>query len=319
LRNKEYVLRNKQLSKEEYEKQLAKILEKLFEDPDWMDTERRKIRDNAIHRDTLIINGENVSGNYIRNCKNTHNAFDAENLEDCKFVNYALDAKDCYDISCVGFRCEKLYEVISVAFVYNGYFCNGVFPAAHDLQYCIASWNGHNLFGCIAIHGHQSHCILNKQYSEKEYNNMVPKIIDYMKKTSEYGEFFPPSLSPFEYNRSNANDYMPLTKEEAQRRRLKWFDEVEEIAKQSEGAEICTDCKKSYRLIDQEQKFYSEMMVPKPKFCWPCRLKKLISSRRPKKLFEDVCKKCSKPIKTPISPSLSKQVYCEKCYLEAVY
>ena len=43
-----------------------------------------------------------------------------------------------------------------------------------------------------------------------------------MKKTGEWGEFFPSSLSPFGYNETVANDFFPLSKEEATKQGFKW-------------------------------------------------------------------------------------------------
>ena len=42
--------------------------------------------------------------------------------------------------------------------------------------------------------------IFEKSYSEEEYNELVPKIIEHMKGGGEWGEFFPISHSPFGYN-----------------------------------------------------------------------------------------------------------------------
>ena len=47
-----------------------------------------------------------------------------------------------------------------------------------------------------------------------------------MKKTGEWGEFFPISLSPFAYNETVAQEYFPLTKEEAIKKGYKWKDKI---------------------------------------------------------------------------------------------
>jgi hypothetical protein len=52
---------------------------------------------------------------------------------------------------------------------------------------------------------------LNKQYTKEEYEKLLPKIIAHMKKTGEWGEFFPISISPFNYEETPAMDYYPLT------------------------------------------------------------------------------------------------------------
>jgi hypothetical protein len=50
---------------------------------------------------------------------------------------------------------------------------------------------------------------LNKKYSKEDYETLLPKIIDHMKKTGEWGEFFPMEISPFKYEETKAVDYFP--------------------------------------------------------------------------------------------------------------
>jgi hypothetical protein len=69
----------------------------------------------------------------------------------------------------------------------------------------------HDIFGCVGLRN-QSYCILNKQYTKEDYEIIVAKIIEHMKNTGERGEFFHPSLSPFGYNETVANEYLPLEK-----------------------------------------------------------------------------------------------------------
>ncbi|USN57470.1 MAG: hypothetical protein H6766_03385 [Candidatus Peribacteria bacterium] len=64
-------------------------------------------------------------------------------------------------------------------------------------------------FGCDGLRN-KEYCIFNQQYTKEEYNELAPKIIDHMKQTGERGEFFHPSLSPFGYNETVANEYYPV-------------------------------------------------------------------------------------------------------------
>src|SRR4029079_13675795 len=81
-----------------------------------------------------------------------------------------------------------------------------------------------NLFGCIGLF-RKSYCILNKQYSKEEYEALVPKIIEHMRKTGEWGEYFPIEISPFGYNETVAQEYYPLTEEEVTEKGYKWHRE----------------------------------------------------------------------------------------------
>ncbi len=254
LRNTEYVLFNRKLSKEEYEKELFKTLQEYFKNPDWINEGRIKVKNKAI-KHKLIVDGENVSGNYIRSCNNSFNIFDAENLENCKFAFYATDTKNSYDISCVSFNSRSMYEVMSACDGYNVLFSNASLYN-HDTEYCITCFNSSYIFGSISLKN-QEYVILNKKYSKEDYNIMKNKIIAHMKESKEYGEFFPPSLSPFQYNRSAAIDYMPLTKEEANLLGYLWQDGPNEYDNMMSNVSIkCSTCNIFFNLVSYEMDFY---------------------------------------------------------------
>lgn len=59
---------------------------------------------------------------------------------------------------------------------------------------------------------------MNKTYSQQEYQVLQVKVIDHMKTTGEWGEFFPLSLSPHPYDDTAAMDWYPLSQTEVQKR-----------------------------------------------------------------------------------------------------
>ena len=76
------------------------------------------------------------------------------------------------------------------------------------------------------------YCVFNKQYGEKEYEELVAKIIEQMNEMPyiskirnskseirnieyKYGEFFPPEISPFAYNEVVAQEYFPVAEDKA--------------------------------------------------------------------------------------------------------
>ena len=65
---------------------------------------------------------------------------------------------------------------------------------------------------------------MNKQYTKEDYLKLKEKIIEHMKRTGEWGEYFPAGVSPFSYNESMAQDYFPLKKEEALKKGYSWYD-----------------------------------------------------------------------------------------------
>jgi len=282
LRNTQYVLFNKKLDKEEYKKELSKKLKEYFENPDWLHEGRMKVKDKAI-KHKLIVNSDQVTGDYVRNCRNSSNIFDAENLENCKFAFYATAIKDSYDISCVSFNCKNLYEVMSACNGHDVFFSNASLYS-HDAEYCVTCFDSAYIFGSISLKSDQ-YVILNKQYSKEDYEIMKQKIIRHMKETKEYGEFFPSSLSPFQYNRSSAIDYMPLTKEEANILGYLWQDNPNIYENMMSNVSVkCEACNNFFNLVDYEMNFYKKKNIPFPKFCWACRLRKIIDCRAAKEI-----------------------------------
>lgn len=58
-----------------------------------------------------------------------------------------------------------------------------------DAYYCDSCHNSEYLFGCIGLK-RSKYCVLNKQYSKEEYEALVPRIIEHMKKAGEWAYRF---------------------------------------------------------------------------------------------------------------------------------
>ena len=56
-----------------------------------------------------------------------------------------------------------------------------------------------------------SYSIFNKKYSKEEYEILHARIVEHMKNTGEWGEFFPHWASPFAYNETAAQEWFPLS------------------------------------------------------------------------------------------------------------
>ncbi|MFH1388212.1 MAG: hypothetical protein ABIG88_02825, partial [Patescibacteria group bacterium] len=164
----------------------------------------------------------------------------------------------------------------------------------------------------------------------------------------KYGEFFPPELSPFGYNETIANEYFPLTKEEALKQGYNWNDKPKNEYKPTIKASNLPDnikdvdnsilkeviecenvrplgsnkCTGSgvFRLIPTELKFYKKMNLPLPRLCPDCRHRERIKQRNPLKLWKRKCMKkgCHNEFQTTYSPDRKEIVYCEKCYNKEV-
>jgi len=336
LRNKKFCFKNKQYSQEEYEK-LVKALELgSYENCDKFKKEFWDFKTKeAIHHFSASLNIQNCTGAFLTNCKNCHDCYDIGLSEDCKYLFDGGEpcGKNFYDDDRSGWDAELSYDSLGNA---TPYFSKFVISCAYpkSTQYCMYCHNPIDCFGCLGLKKGQ-HVILNKQYSKQEYDEILPRIIEHMKSTGEYGEFFPMNISPFCYNETLAYDYFPLTKEQILGFGLKWkepdkkeyvpsaYKIPDNIKDVDDGIlkEVlaCEKSGKNYKIQKQELEFYRKKNLPIPRLCPDERYKNRIAIRPPYKLWDRTCTKTGKPIKSCYDPARPEKVYCEEAYLEAIY
>jgi hypothetical protein len=238
-----------------------------------------------------------------------------------------------------GTRLQQSYDsAISGADSYNILFSSNAAMASSNLLYCYNTEAARNCFGCASIHN-QQYCILNKQFSKEDYEKLVGKIIEHMIKTGEFGEFFPIGFSLFGYNKTTAQMYYPLTKEEAFGRNYRWDDyeparpEAKTIISANElpddiknvtddilsAAIECEATKKLFKITKQELEFYRRQKIPLPRRHPDQRHLDRFAKRNPRRFWKRSCQKCATEILTTYRPDRLEIVYCERCYLETVY
>lgn len=332
LNNKQYYFMNQPLKKEEYE---AKVKE-FMAAPGALQKAQQilaDLRKKRIYKYGNIINCEASTGDFLTNCKNCTDCYDVNDSMDSKYVTVGVNVKDLMDCSNMYLKPELCYQVLGTIEVYNCLFSLFVFHS-QDLMYSEFCYNSQNLFGCSGLRK-KKYCILNKQYTKEQYEELVPKIIEHMKSTGEWGKYFPIKYSPFGYNETVAQEYIPLTREQAIAKGYHWKDPeqkdykpqtyvVPENIKEVKDEILqqilaCKDCGKNYRLIPQELKRLRALQMPVPVKCPDCRHIDRMKLRNARKLYARKCAKCSAPIQTTFAPDRPETIYCEKCYLEAVY
>jgi hypothetical protein len=293
------------------------------------------------HRFYEGVQNENVTGNYVLHSKNAHECYDCDYLEDCKFCSRCLHMKDCYDISNYGATKanELCYHCEGVGHgVFRVFFSKLVWGGSNDVYYSYECFASKHLFGCADLKRAQ-YCILNKQYTPGEYEKLLPRIIEHMRRTGEWGEFFPGNKAPFGYNETVAQDYYPLAKQEALKRGFNWRereDAIPDVEKVIPAARLpdsiddipddilnwaleCQATGRPYRINKQELAFYRRMHLPIPRLHPDERHRLRLAEINPRKLFARQCAKCKKAIQTTYAPERPEIVYCEECYLKEVY
>ena len=125
---------------------------------------------------------------------------------------------------------SECYQILNCTGSNRVLFSQGVIDS-HDAYYSDFCYSCDNIFGCCGLRK-KSYCIFNKQYSENEYKEILPKLIEKMKKDKEWGLFLSEKLKVFTYNESIANEYMSLSKEEALSNGFGWKDAIPSISGQ---------------------------------------------------------------------------------------
>jgi len=330
LHNAQYCIRNKQCTKKEFFLAKAQIdlsdrrnLPSLFK-------EFAEIKSKSILKATHNIGCENVTGGDLRDCKNALNCFNCVALEDCCNCFLHSAGRSCSDVSYSWNNIELCREGITIGEKsYKVHFAIDCWGLKNSL-YCDSVINSSNCFGCIGL-SRKEYCILNKQYSPNEYEKLLPQILDEMTKRGEYGEFFPTSLSAICYNESPNQYYFPLSKEQVISAGLKWKDPDQREYQQSKYnppaklAEVpdsitkevlsCKSCRKNYKLLAQELRFYKTLKVAIPENCCDCRNDRRMRLRNSRKLFSGLCGQCGEKVPTTWPNTLN--VMCDECYREA--
>jgi hypothetical protein len=352
LRNKQYYIFNEPFSKEEFLKEREKMFKKSSNELISFIEKFKEVKNKVPHRFANILQCTSVSGDHMVQSKNAHNCFDFKKCENIKYCKQVIEAKEVYDTNYCEFM-ELCCEYIGFWKIQHTKFSNTC-GESNNLFYSDFCSSSHNLFACVGLRNKQ-YCILNKQYTKEEYEALVPKIIKHMNdmpykdskgRIYKYGEFFPSELSPFSYNETIAQEYFPLTKEEALEQGYKWKEREERnyaidiknkdipndikdvtdsiINKviECEHKGTCNEqCTEAFKIIPDELSFYQRMNLPLPHFCPNCRHYQRLKQRNPLKLWHRHCMKegCLNEFETSYAPDRPEIVYCERCYNQEVY
>ncbi|EKE26696.1 MAG: hypothetical protein ACD_4C00189G0002 [uncultured bacterium (gcode 4)] len=286
LENKSYCINNVELEKEEYFKKKEWILSKKKEFLDWY----KKWSINWIN-----IWNQNVSWNFIFYSENIENWYFAyqiknwrnilmwwgtknnENVYDV-FTGWSIWNQDLYAVTSAGANSSKLYCCAHISFSSNLYYSYFL----ESCSFCI---------GCIWLKN-KSYCILNKQYSQDEWNILTDKIFAQMEIDWVLWNYFPADMNPFYFNDTMASIVWNFSKEEIIKDGYMWRDEEVkvDIPEWSEVIDIKDldivnydesilkkvikdDSWNYYRIVKMEYDFLKKYNLPLPEIHWLDRIK----------------------------------------------
>ncbi len=348
LRNKKYCFENQQLSKEEYQKKTAAIDLSSHSQYQKM---RERLNALQLKHPRKEFQGHNLqdsTGNHLTNCKDVRESFDCEDVEGgAHLYQVVTGAKNVHDVYQYGLNLQNSYEcAICGENSQSLLFCRDCHMSCSDLMYCCYMESSKNCFGCSHMQ-RASYCILNKQYTKEEYEALVPKIVEHMKKgpstgsgqAGEWGEFMPLKNAGFGYNKTTAQLYYPRTKAQVAAEGLVWDDSepAAPVVQKTIPADrlpdgtaqvpddilqwaiTCEATAKPFRVTQKELAFYREHRLPIPRRSPEQRHLDRFARRNPRTFWDRTCDQCSKAIKTTYSPDRPEKVLCEDCYQKAVY
>ena len=336
LRQKQYCIFNEQYSKEEYQEKLKEFDTGSFTFIQGMKAKFEVFKKDFPRRNMRLKNCEECTGDHLYNSRECKNSFEGFDSEFCSYFVRVDTVKNCHDIISSG-KCEWCYNNITSDESYMTHFSTWCLKSKYILYSDICQ-SSEYCFGCVGLK-RKKYCIFNKQYTKEEYEVLVPKIIEHMKSTGEWGEFFKAEICPFAYNETLAQDFHPLSEEEAKKLGYRWKEEEVKLEIRDQESErfeipdkisevredilthnlVCEVSGATYKIIPAELSFYKKMKLPVPRRAPAQRYRDRMAKMNPIALFERNCDKCGATMKTTFVKDNQEVVYCEKCFLESVY
>ena len=285
LYRKEYHIFNKAYSKEDYEAYMQKLNLSSYSERQamWEKIWELWYQAPQPHMQTNYV--ENVSGNYLSEAKDLHNCFQVSKAENMRHCMNVVGAKTSMDYTIFGDNGELIYESAVVGNkAFDIKFSYDCWESVSNIQYSQFCVQSQNLFGCSNLKK-AKYCIFNKQYSNEEFQTLQSRIIEHMKETGEYGEYFPIEKASFPYNISEAYTYFPMTKEEVIAKGMSWYDipEIEDSVDSGEYLDGLPDSSdplvikseksgKAFRVTSREIDVCKKLKVPLPRMTYDERM-----------------------------------------------
>lgn len=297
LRNTEYCIRNDNVGRQAYFRFLKEhelgdrhVRTSLIQSCDSFIAEQK-------HEVNRIINCEESSGDYLTDCKNSHECFFSQRLHDCGYLVQGYNSKDSW--KGIAISSELTYKSMSVRGYHDLYSYVSTDGSYNVYCYMLANHCA-NCFGSVGLKS-KSYCILNKQYTKEEYFDLVPRIIEHMKTTGEWGEFFPPAYSTHAYHASVACDiFEGLSESTLMKRGYRVLPQDEPAAQAGETSAkdipdrssdiapgkllekrfVCEKTSRPFTYQKKELDFYVRFKIPPPRIHWKERIENLNQKRR---------------------------------------
>lgn len=324
LRNKEYCIFNEQYSQADYAQKVTDLGLDTASGRDAVRQQAHKVWLKHPHKYMHGIKNEQVSGDYVYNSKNTTDTFIATEADNCRYCMWLIvkNNRDCYDYTQFGENVEKMYESCVCGKGSQNVIGGFRVLECESIYYSMHCYGSKNLFGCIGLRNKQ-YCILNRQYTQADYEDLVAKIIDHMHtrpyvdakgRAHRFGDYYPIELSPFAYNESTAYQFFPLTQDQVAEQKYGWYEAdkkssqitlqpvtlpqnirevsdiiLKEVIACAHQTQCQHQCTAQFRVTKLEFDFYKQLGIPLPRSCPNCRHYERAQYRNPVQLWHRQC------------------------------
>jgi len=346
LRNQEYYLFNQPVGKgrfkEAWDYYFCGKHSRLME----LEVKVLALRKQVPRRASYVLDSFDSTGDTLVKCQNVRDSFEVLEAKDSAHLfDIFKYTEKCCDVTGFGEGMEFVYEstqcggTFGKSAVSNIFFSSHIFYGGYNIFYSSnCHENSQNLFGCADLRKSE-YCILNQQYSKQDFERLLPKVLEHLQATGEWGEFFPYWLSPYGYNESLAMEECPLTEDETRRIGANWTnyvppiplskgsvlaselpDSILEISDEILNTVIlCQESKRPFKLLPQEFKFLQQMNLPPPQKHPEIRERDRRKRKHGRRLFVKECAKCGKSVDSVFSTHEEGLDYCQGCYESEVY
>ena len=272
---------------------------------------------------------ERVTGSFIYESRDVKDSFLVRGGDDIRFCFHCYEGiRSSSDVCVSTVQPELIYEAVQMLNGgFNCQFCFYCIQNCADCRYCWMCVGCKDCFGCVGLKKKQ-YCVLNKQYTKQDYEKLVREIVELMRKTGEWGEFFPLELSPAPYNHSLAQRVYPLTREEAKNAELWWYDKPLVSGQAVDASDLPDELPRSdealvvrsaasgtlFRITSEEIRRYRDFKVPLPRVSYDERMQERAVELGGVELYERQCAETGKAIITPISPETPWIVWEKTAY-----
>lgn len=346
LQNKEYYIANQPVPPAEYKQRVAELTK------DYSALQKAHQQWQQLNQGRLVkyannLKSEDCTGDYLTDCKRVFDSFDVTSGQDCRYITDAVTPKDSYDTSYFYYQSELIYDCLSLLQSYNVQYSTFIYYC-QDVQYGDQMHNSSSIFLSSGVRG-KKYLILNKQYSAEEYAALLPKLIAKMTTEQEYGQLPPLRYSLFAYNDTVAQEYFPLTVEEAHQAGWRWNAEAEAPYAGNDGLMatqlpqtitavsdeitqqvlLCSESGRAFRITAAELVFYRQLGLPLPRLHPEIRHRRRMNLRNPRKLWRRQCQcqvnahghagPCLEEFNTTYKVERPEIVYCASCFQKELY